>query len=289
ARSGLHILPADPQWLKRKIPMLNGTPDLRPLLDAADVYGEPTPFVRFCNPPKTKKAAKARPAGPTRSKSKTGTRVATRARRARKTRVEESRIEETEEREDREETKPLRVSKEKNRREKKRISTTEQQRQQRAAETAAEEPEKPENPIESEAGSAKGHCVPRPTRSAFSRSKPQGIGEIVNEWLPSHWQDPRAEQFGWEIVRALGYSHDPLNQHSRSEWGAFAAWWYKVEQSAPAMALEEIWTVAIGKANYLRTKGKSAKNRSAVWFHIMAGELNQRGVSITPPARASPL
>lgn len=44
ARSGLHILPADPAWLARKIPMLNG---------------EPTPFIRYCPPPKGSKGRSA--------------------------------------------------------------------------------------------------------------------------------------------------------------------------------------------------------------------------------------
>jgi len=69
ARSGLHIFPADPAWLARKIPMLNGKPDLEPLLDAMDCYGEPTPFIRYCPYPKARKGSKSRPATGTGSKS----------------------------------------------------------------------------------------------------------------------------------------------------------------------------------------------------------------------------
>jgi len=89
-------------------------------------------------------------------------------------------------------------------------------------------------------------------------------------------------------VRALGYSDDRHNVTVRSEWGAFAAWWSKVKKAAPTIVLDELRAKAIHKANYLRTKGKSAKNRSAVWTHIMAGELSQRGVTMTQLARASP-
>lgn len=295
ARSGLHIFPADPAWLVRKIPMLNSEPDLGPLLDAADCYGQPTPFIRYCKPPKTNKA------GSTRSKSKrgrtTGTKVATRPRtrprtrpdtRAGESRVEKSRLEKREEK--REEERPVTLTgygKEKKERKKERISTAAAQTVA-AQQTEAEEPEKPENPIDSEVGSAKRHFLPKPAHSVNRHSNSQRIGHVINEWIPDHWQDPDAELFGWEIVRALGYSDDPNNLKNRSEWGAFAAWWSKVKKSAPTIVLDELRAKAIHKAEYLRTKGKSAKNPSAVWFHIMNGELSQRGVTMTQRARDSP-
>jgi hypothetical protein len=52
ARTGRHIFPADPKWLYKKIPWLKQEPDYRPLLEAKNVYGEPTPFVRYCDAPK---------------------------------------------------------------------------------------------------------------------------------------------------------------------------------------------------------------------------------------------
>jgi len=279
ARSGLHIFPNDPEWLARKIPMLNSKPDLGPLLNAADCYGNPMPFIRYCPSPKNKKASS------TRSKLKrgrtAGTGIATRTRaRAGESRVEESRVEEREER--REETKPLRVSEEKKRERKERISTTEMQKKAEARQTETLEPD---NPMESEAGSvkAKQHILPKPTQSVsrIRRSEPQIIGNVIKDWLPDHWQDPDAESFGWEIVRALGFSDNQYDLRIRSEWGAFAAWWSKVKKSAPALMLDELRAKAINKANYLRTKDKSAKNCGAVWFYIMHGELSQRGVKMT--------
>jgi hypothetical protein len=47
AETGRHVLPADPKWLRRSIPILNSEPDLRPLLEAKNAYGEPTPFLRI--------------------------------------------------------------------------------------------------------------------------------------------------------------------------------------------------------------------------------------------------
>jgi len=296
ARSGLHIFPADPAWLAKKIPILNSKPDLGPLLDAKDCYGEPTPFIRYCKSPKAKKGGKARSAdtggkgGSTRSKLKrgrtAGTGIATRTRaRAGESRVEESR---REEREEREETKPLRVSGETEKRKKERISKKAAQ-QTETQQIEALEPEKPENPIETEAGSAKRHFLLKPAHSAIRRHRnPQHIGTVLSEWLPDHWQDPDAESFGWEIVRALGYSDDLHNLKTRSEWGAFASWWSRVKKSVPMNMLDDLRAKAIRKADYLRTKGNSAKNPSAVWFHIMNGELRQRGVTMTQMARASP-
>jgi len=51
ARTGRHILPADPKWLWRQMPILNSEPNLRPLLETRDLYGQPTPFLRLCQAP----------------------------------------------------------------------------------------------------------------------------------------------------------------------------------------------------------------------------------------------
>lgn len=281
ARSGLHILPADPKWIARKIPMLNSVPDLEPLLKVTDIYGNPTPFIAYCDPPKAKKAKKAakpnKPASVKKPKSK-----------KEKSRTEESREEESRvEKRREEETKPLRVSEEKKKEEKKRISPAPEETSS-AQTTEAPEPEKPENPTNSEAGSAKRHILPKPTRSVIGDTGPRHIGAIINEWIPDHWQDPDAESFGWDIVEALGYSTDRNNLISRSEWGVFAKWWVKVKKSTPSIVLDEIRAEAVSKAVYLCTKGKSAKNPSKVWLHIMKGVLSKHGVRMPQEARASP-
>jgi hypothetical protein len=267
ARSGMRIFPADPNWIAKKIPMLNSKPNLKPLMEATDLYGNPTPFIRICKPPtKSNKRSSAKP-----KNQKT---------------VREEKKRREEKREDkREETKPLRVSKEEKRKEKKRISTN---TEETAQPTAASEHEKPENPIDPEAGSAKKHFVPKSTRSVFRYGSPQNIGSVIAERFPDHWQDPDAESFGWEVVEALGYSADPNNIQSRSEWGSFASWWCKIKSHAPSLALDELREKAIQKANYLRIKGNSAKNKSKVWFYIMDKELKGHGITLNLSARASP-
>jgi len=299
ARSGQHIFPSDPAWLARKIPMLNSKPDLGPLLEAKDICGNPTPFVRYCELPKDSEADPASKgssaAGKTKKKKKKIVVLVEEKRREEKRREEKKREDKTkslrisEEKKREEKTKSLRISKEKKRERKERISSEAAQTITTAAQqTKAAEPEKSVSPIDSEAGSAERHILPRPTRSVIRHTGPRSIGSIIGEWIPEHWQDPDAESFGWEIVRALGYSDDQHNLKSRSEWGSFAAWWSKVKKSAPLIMIDELRAKAIRKAVYVRTKGKSARNRSAVWFHIMNGELGQRGVTISHPARASP-
>ena len=159
------------------------------------------------------------------------------------------------------------------------------------AETA-EKPEKPENPIESEVGSAIGrHAVPRPTRSVYHKRRgPQRIGDIIAARFPDHWSDSEAEAFGWDIVEALGMARDAADLNTRSEWGAFASWFSRVKAAAACTrgaAIGDLRTVGVKKAEYLRRKAKSAKNKSAVWFTIMAGELSKRGFKL-PATRAGP-
>ena len=253
ARSGLHILPVDPKWIWRKIPMLNSEPDLGPLLEARDIYGNPTPFVRYCKAPVARKAG---------GKKKQG---------------EKSRVEEKRE-EKREETKPLRVSRKERRERKERVGTASQKEE--SEEQKAEEPEKPENPKDSEDGSAKAqHFVPRPARSA--NRGPQMLGDIIAGRFKDHWLDPDAEAFGWEIVKALGMPVDMNNISIRSEWGSFASFWCNVKKKASPILLDEIRKIAFNKAIFVcSNKARSARNRSAVWFHIMYGELNSRGIVI---------
>ncbi len=50
-RTGKRIFPARPAWLQQFLSLFDGTPDLGPLLNANDEYGNPAPFVRYCDPP----------------------------------------------------------------------------------------------------------------------------------------------------------------------------------------------------------------------------------------------
>jgi hypothetical protein len=153
--------------------------------------------------------------------------------------------------------------------------------------TQAVKPVEPENPTDSEAGAVVTHHVPTQPRSAYRDGRPQSIGHIISGVFPAHWQDADAEAFGWEIVEALGISSDRSNEHSRSEWGSFAAWFSRLKAAVPSVVYTELRGIAVQKAEYLRKKGKSARNKSAVWFKILNGELSSRGINL-PDARASP-
>lgn len=167
--------------------------------------------------------------------------------------------------------------------------------QNRAEQTTAtadqkgQEPENPRNPKESEAGGATKHIVPTPPHSV-SRAGPQAIGQIIKGRFPDHWLDADAEAFGWEIIEALGMPMNRDDENIRSEWGAFASWWSRVKHTAPAMLLNDLRSMAIGKAVWIHSgpkKPKHVRNPSAWWFNIMDKEMAHRGISL-PPARASP-
>ena len=51
ARTGRHILPADPGWIMSKADFLHAAPDLAALAAATDAWGRPCPFVRFVDAP----------------------------------------------------------------------------------------------------------------------------------------------------------------------------------------------------------------------------------------------
>ena len=248
ARTGYHVLPADPQWLYRRIPLLKEPPELGPLAAACDAFGHPNPFIRFCEPPKARK---------TRSPKSQGEKRRGEKRREEKREEIRGTLTGSEEEETRE-------------------------RKDGLAQTKTEQPEESENPKESEVGPAKVYHIPRPARSAFNRRQgPQRIGAVIGDWLPEHWRDPDAEAFGWEIVRALGYAEDRNNQHSRAEWGAFAKFWSEVKTRASPMLLGELREMAVKKALFVNSpKAKSARNKSAVWFKIMEGELGAHGIQM---------
>ncbi len=153
---------------------------------------------------------------------------------------------------------------------------------------SGKKPVNPSNPKESEAAAVSTHYVPKQPSSAFRGGKIISIGDVLVKRFPEHWQDQDAEAFGWEMVEALGYSTDRNNEHSRAEWGAFAKWWVNVKNTLRTQLHSELWDIAIKKAKYVNSpKAKSARNKSAVWFKIMRGELLSRGIAL-PYSRASP-
>ena len=196
-RSGRHVFPADPAWIWKRIPFLNSEPNLEPLMAAKDVFGQLSPFVRYCPPPEPEgreETAKAGKPGKKAAAKKPAAKTKTEKEEKREERREENRTEDT---------KPLRVSREKKTKEKTRVSTeTEQTERQAAGVQAAEKPAEPVNPNDSEAGAAEAHIVPKPPQSAYRG--PQAIGAIIGQRFADHWQDPDAEAFGWQIVEALG-------------------------------------------------------------------------------------
>lgn len=301
ARMGTHILPADPKWLFRKIGFLREIPCLDGILNATNNKGQHKPFIRYYDPAeaakepekeavndnkKAEKPKKVKSAAPKKQKAKN------------KNRTEEKRTEQTdsyrnpeEKREEENKTglNPVTETQQKEHQNPKSIA----QRQidalmQTSQQNSEQKPVKPENPKESDVGAVSTHHVPKQPQSAYRGGGLQHIGRIISGIFPQHWQDGDCEQFGWEIVDAIGYSTYRQNSHSRSEWGAFAAWWSRLKAAVPGMICDEIRQIAVKKALFLNSpKARSARNKSAVWFKIMDGELLSRGITLHD-TRASP-
>lgn len=263
AVSGHHILPADPKWLFQRIPLLKGPPDLKPLAEAIDAFGNHNPFIRFCEQPKAKKS------------------------RSKKSQQERERERERDSRE-----KNPTGSRKKDREKKDGLSP---ENKQTAEQRKAEKPEDPKESDmvsdfkkESDVAPASLVHLPRPALSAFNRRKePQRLGSVLNDWLPEHWRDEDCRSFGWEIVEVLGYEKNERSTKIRSEWGSFAAFWLRVKNKASPLLLAELRAKAIEKALFVNSpKVKTARNKSAVWFDIMYSELDHHGIYLPRKSRS---
>jgi hypothetical protein len=277
ARSGRHVFPADPKWIAKKIPMLHKKPNFKPLLEASDAFGNAEPFLRYCEAPPAEEAEPQ-------AKPKRGTQ------RTRKAKPEEPEKREEKRREERRTEKTRAEQKRppnpdgfgKERKEKKRrVPST--PRKRTAQQSRSDQGQKPENPKQSEAEAASATLLPHGT-------PPPSVGRIrgvcrIGDVVKLHWLDPDAEAFGWQIVEALGLDGDRLDREVRSQWGAFAAWWVTAKAHVPGPLLGELREKAVGKAKYIRKKGRSAKRPGAVWQTIMRAEL-ARFSSRAPPAAA---
>lgn len=143
-----------------------------------------------------------------------------------------------------------------------------------------EQAQKPVNPMESEAGADDVHHVPKQPRSAFRGGNPQRIGSIISGVFREHWQDPDAEAFGWEIVKALGYPVDRENEFSRGEWGSFASFWVEAKKKIPFEFHGEFRDIAIKKAEYVNSPKGKWLNKSAGWFSLVYKSLEKRGINL---------
>ncbi len=263
AETGRHVLPADPKWLRRSIPILNSEPDLRPLLEAKNAYGEPTPFLRIVdkagiynihNTPRIENKSKSK----SKSKSK---------------------------------TKPLRASEKKIEKKKRNASATadavvtpdqngEQERSKSQTKTKTPRPERPqkqtedasrqtdrrgnpENPTQSEAKGAVRANAPKAPSLATGHD-PCRLGRI-----PIWWSDPACTAFSYAVFEALGLRCDPESRQGRDERGTFAAWLFETRARTPAESWPDIESYAVAKARELVQKRKGIRKPGALWLSVM--------------------
>jgi hypothetical protein len=253
ARSGQHVFPADPKWLGRKIPMLNSEPELRPLLEAADIYGNPTPFVRYCDPPKPK-APRARKPAKTSGGKKQG---------------EESRGEQT--RPDSQDSQDLRAegnpSGDGNRveREEKKgpasNSRADQSQSQATTEQTTSEPEDPTNPDALGHGKATRVAEPAPgsDKHTASHRRRRSLSSAVR-------YDRHDIFFARRVFRALALPGDP-DGGAIDQLTSMASVWREVRlhycRSPPEQ--DQLGIRLLKEAATIARRAKPRDNRAAIW------------------------
>ena len=148
----------------------------------------------------------------------------------------------------------------------------------------------PANPLESDEsdGSAVStHILPKQPTSSFRGGQVQPVGNIIKGQFPLHWDSGECEEFGRDVLNALGIPADKSREFSKQEWGAFANWLSRLKSVCSAESIiNELKEKMISKAAMLN-KRKGKMNKSAVLTSIMEGELQSRGLNL-PDVRASP-
>ena len=275
AETGRHVLPADPKWLRRSIPILNSEPDLRPLLEAKNAYGEPTPFLRIVdkagiynihntprieNKSKSKSKSKTKPLRASEKKiekkkrnaSATADAVVTPAQDGGQSKREtQKQIKRQTKSESQTETK---------------TKTRMVERDPKQAEDASRQTDRrgnPENPTQSEAKGAVRANTPK-APSLATRHDPCRLGRI-----PIWWSDPACTAFSYAVFEALGLRCDPESRQGRDERGTFAAWLFETRARTPAESWSEIESYAVAKARELVQKRKGIRKPGALWLSVM--------------------
>ena len=285
ARAGRHVFPADPKWLRRKIPLLNHDPDLGPLMAATDDCGVPTPFVRYCEPPAAEPAdhKKVKRAGKKRAGKK---------QQAEESRTEESRREESRrEQNPKAERKPARkgvpIGKAGNSAQSKtRVSVKQgiSAGKSRARKTTAEQ--KPAQPAEqSPSQGTTGQSTQQPAEPD-NPTNPDALGQCkatrVAEPVPGSVKQPQAHRrsgslssaaqydrhdmvFGRSIFIALRLAGDPDNG-AIDETTSFASTWHKIQQQSCRSPPEiDQLAMRLRKEAQMIARRPSARNKAAVW------------------------
>ena len=269
ARSGRHVFPADGKWLRRRIPMLNGEPDLQPLLEAVDSYGRPQPFIRIVD-----KAGIYNVQNIVDKEGIYNVGNSTEERREetkRKSKTKPSRVSEKEiekKKRNASATADAVVSKQQNQKEKKNKAQTQ------GTTTDEGKTENPQNPRKSEAGGPA--CANAPKAPSSLHSEATGPEPLRLGKIPIWWSDPACVGFSYAVLEALGLRCDPESDRGKSERGTFAAWLFSARARVAARDWGWLQDKAISKAREIARYGKSARKPGAVWLSVMAKELGAR-------------
>jgi len=298
ARSGQHVFPADPKWLRRKIPMLNCDPDIEPLLTARDDCGRPTPFLRYCDQPNAEQPAGKPVAKKRASKKKQAEESRAEESRAEESRAEESRAEESRAEESRADDtredhtgaggaigkrvsarkKKTRVSAkpdnsaEKSKAGKSRAARPTAAKKQTRATSAHKPPEHPRpepgpEPDDPTIPDALGRSdVPTGTDAAPGSVKPPAADRRNRSPSSGAVYNKDDYLFGRRVFLALGLPGDPDNG-AVDETTSFASTWHKIRQGRGPPEDDRLGTRLIKEARAIARR-KSARNKAAVWNNL---------------------
>lgn len=147
----------------------------------------------------------------------------------------------------------------------------------------------PHNPMESDESAVITHTLPKPPTSSFRGGPAVPIGRVIRGQFPLHWDSGECEEFGREVIEALGIVADKSNAYSVQEWGAFGHWLVRLKSvCCDSAVVEEIKEYMIDKARWIMSpKCKRKDNPPALLTSIMDGALAKRGIHL-PDKRASP-
>lgn len=143
--------------------------------------------------------------------------------------------------------------------------------------------------MESDESAVITHTLPKPPTSSFRGGHAVPIGRVIRGQFPLHWDSGECEEFGREVILALGIPADKDNEYSKQQWGAFGHWLLRLKGVCPDGAVVgEIKEYMIDKAKWIMSpKCKRKDNPPALLTSIMDGALAKRGLKL-PDKRASP-
>jgi len=293
ARSGLHILPADGKWLQSKL-SLDSRPNLKPLMLAADVYGNPKPFLRYCDPPKPNGEQPPEPGpapeaqgdiagaagenggGQKKSEQNKAEESRGEQKRGEQKRGEQSRTDEKQSTTD--SCRGVRSGKsgisQKRTRKKSAKKSKGSKRKAKSKRQEPAEPAEPANPTESDAlgrqerpcKAISPHNGPNPAPDSVKPASGHRRKRSLSAAAGAAVYDRHDMQFGRRVFLALQLPGDP-EKGAIDETTSFASTWHKIRQGRAPPDEDAMGRRLLKEAASIARK-RNVKNKAAAWIYV---------------------